>query len=88
MSLEPTPGFCPSGSKTMRLTPQRNTLDRFPAPDFRTRFEPVVRPGTPEIRADKPFTRGLNRPAEWLVQEPFWERPAGPKHTRAEQVES
>ena len=42
MSLEPTPGTsAPSGSKTMRLTPQRNTVGRCRPLIFRTRFEPV-----------------------------------------------
>jgi hypothetical protein len=32
--------------------------------------------------------RCLNRLAEWSFLEPFRERPAGPKHTRAEQDQS
>ena len=36
-------------------------------------------------RADKPFTRCLRLAGGVVVLEPFWERPAGPKHTRAEQ---
>ena len=39
-------------------------------------------------RADKPFTRGNQLAGGGVILEPFWERPAGPKHTRAEQVES
>ena len=31
----------------------------------------ILRPAIPEFRADKPITRGLVRPAEWSVQEPF-----------------
>ena len=31
---------------------------------------------------------GLDGPAEWSILEPVWERPAGPKTTRAEQDQS
>ena len=51
-------------------------------------FRPVLRPGTPCQIGQTVLSAALERPAEWSIQEPFWERPAGPKHTRAEQVES
>jgi hypothetical protein len=38
--------------------------------------------------ADKPFTRGNQLAGGGVILEPLWERPAGPKHTRAEQVEN
>jgi hypothetical protein len=37
------------------------------------------------IYGQKNRTRSLNRLAEWSFLEPFRERSAGPKHTRAEQ---
>jgi len=42
----------------------------------------------PEIRADKPFTRGPTRPAEWSFWNPFGSDRRGPKHTRAEPTKS
>jgi len=52
-------------------------------------FRPVCAPGTSsQTGADKPSLRSLGQPAEWSIQEPFWERPAGPKLTRAEQAKS
>src|SRR5258707_308791 len=42
----------------------------------------------PEFWVDKPFTRCLNRLAGVVISEPFGIDRRGPKHTRAEQVES
>jgi hypothetical protein len=68
----------------MRSTPQLN-LSHFMRVPIRT----FVKFG-PEFLfwADKPFTRGNQLAGGGVILEPFWERPAGPKHTRAEQVES
>ena len=62
----------------------------------RGQFRPVFqRPDRPEIPGEFPGIWGkksqphsLDRRAEWSFLEPIWERPAGPKLTRAEQVES
>jgi len=52
------------------------------------RFRPVFSAAKPPgIRDKKARHRCLDRPAEWSFLEPIWERPAGPKHTRAEQEE-
>jgi hypothetical protein len=49
------------------------------------RFRPVLPPQNPRFRGRQSLCpRAIDRPAECSVQEPFWERPAGPKHTRAE----
>ena len=87
----PPPGSfrSPSGSKTMRSTPQRNNFRTGFAALFSASFEPsfcVPEPLWPEGR--QALVRGPSRPAEWSIQEPLWERPAGPKLTRAEQVGS
>jgi hypothetical protein len=42
----------------------------------------------PGNSGQKSRTRSLDRLAEWSFLEPFRERPAGPKHTRAEQDQS
>jgi hypothetical protein len=52
---------------------------------FLARFQ---RPERPQIQ-DKKAHHPLPRSADGVVNlEPFWERPAGPKHTRAEQDQS
>jgi hypothetical protein len=71
MSLEPTPraypfGLLPSGSKTMRSTPQRNTVSRCRPLISGPVFEPVLRPKIPR----KPGRQALAprpRPAGGVV---------------------
>ncbi len=45
-------------------------------------------PRSPKFRADKPFTRSLNRRSEWSFRNPFGMTGGDPKHTRAEQEEN
>ena len=52
-------------------------------------FRPVLAFQNPlDFRAQKPFTRCPTRLAEWSFWNPFGSDRRGPKHTRAEQVES
>ena len=85
MSLEPTPGIAPPGfsDHAFNAPTQRLALHAGANPHLYEVRVPEFR-----FRADKPFTRGNQLAGGGVILEPFWERPAGPKHTRAEQVES
>src|SRR5215813_13521334 len=68
--------------------PNATTPDRLWRPRFRTRSgSSFCVPGRPEIRGRQALLRCRSRASGVSLQEPLWERPAGPKHTRAEQVE-
>jgi len=76
-------GAIPHQREVPYSTPQRKAPTR-----YLDRFRPVLAPQkVPEFWADKPFTRCLDRPAEWSFRT-LWDRPAGPKHTRAERVQN
>ena len=67
----------------MRSTPQRVTRRFFgPVP---TRFRART---FRSFRADEPFTRCLDRLAEWSFRNPVGVTGGNPKHTRAERFES
>jgi len=75
----------------------RMLLSRWTRPCFsstprhvtRACFRPFTSPRNPKVRGRRVLCP-LPRPACGLVTsgKPFWERPAGPKHTRAEQVKA
>src|SRR5690242_6346216 len=75
--------FCPLGFKDHAFNAPTQQLGPLPAPHFpdpfRARFASRNPPKTGQT---SPCPASRVRPAEWLVQKPFWERPAGPKHTR------
>ena len=82
----------PACSLTFSRLPKRaSEVMQFNAPTHTklSLFRPVFRaPKASEFRADKPFTRCLNRPSELLFRNPFGMTGGDPKHTRAEQEES
>jgi hypothetical protein len=70
MPLEPTPRSFPFGSLPLGFkdhafnAPTQQLLDRFYGPVFEPFRTLILRPGSPEIRADKPVLRCRNRLAE------------------------
>ena len=84
LSLVRTPSLPPHGLMERPVPVSSCTQRHLPEP-FLARF---FRSEIPKFRDKKAGTRCLDRLAEWSILEPFRERPAGPKHTRAEQDQS
>src|ERR1700748_2685412 len=91
---------CPSvrGDACHRHALRHDLMEPSPGPSDHAFNAPTLYPGqfwpvlfapkSPTFRADKSFIRCLSLVGGVAILEPFWERPAGPKLTRAEQEES
>src|SRR6185437_4760686 len=82
----PTPGDCPP--RVLRPCVQRPNSTCCTSCRCQPRTALKLASRVPCFKGRKALLRGNQLAGEGVVLEPFWERPAGPKHTRAEQVES